>query len=60
MNLVISSFELNDTIRMSNMTDLPLIQGIWFNKSNFTYDYNVITYYASGVKSEMDLLVYYP
>lgn len=50
MPLIVSSFELEDLISVSNWTDLPLVHGIVFNSSEITYDYNEIAMYAHGVK----------
>lgn len=48
--IVLSSFNQADIVRLSSMTDLPLVQGIFFNNSAFTYDYNDIAQYANAVK----------
>lgn len=39
------------------MTDLPLLQTMWFN---LTYDFNEIAAYADGVKPEMAFIYNYP
>lgn len=46
-------------MRLSNLTDLPLVQGVWFNRTGVEYDFNVISQYASGVKAEIGSLLWY-
>jgi hypothetical protein len=43
--------------RLANLTDLPLVQTMFFNTS---YNFTSVESYAHGVRPELALLIYYP
>lgn len=58
--MVITSWDSADLERLSGMTDLPLVQNVYFNNPDFTYDLAAIGQYAHGVKTEIGNLLWYP
>jgi len=53
--VVLSSENTDDIVILSGLTDLPLVQVVYFNE---TYDYGQISQYASAVKAELPCLLY--
>lgn len=60
MPVVITSWDSADLERLSKMTDLPLVQNVFFNSPNYTYDLAAIGQYAHGVKTDIGNLLWYP
>jgi glycerophosphoryl diester phosphodiesterase len=58
--VVITSWDSADLERLSKMTDLPLVQNVFFNNPDYTYDLSAIGQYAHGVKTDIGNLLWYP
>lgn len=55
MPIIIQSFEKNSLVKMSTLTDLPLVQLCW--KATTNYDFNEIATYANGVGVPSDWIM---
>lgn len=58
--VVITSWNAADLQRLALLTDLPLVQNVFFNNPAYPFDLTAISAYASGVKTEIGNLLWYP
>lgn len=55
--VAIQSFEEQALRDFATLSDLPLIQNMWFANPKFTYDLAIISSYAAGVSPQLKQLV---